>query len=575
MNLIQFSMLGVFVVLILGLVLKRVGAIKAFSGAALATYLMGFVSTDELMAKSSSSVVVVLVLMMLVSIGLERFGWISRFSNRLIGAGYAVSVFRLGMATALTSAFLNNTAVVAALMHSVRTNPHHPASSLLIPLSYAAIFGGTMTLVGTSTNLIVAALYADATGNALALFDFFPIGLSLTLLGLFTVIAFSRFLPRHAQHRVEIQEYLLEADVSPESPLVGRSISANGLRELEGLFLVEIVRGGHVISPVAPSEFLEAGDKLIFSGDVKRVDVLNALPGIHLYAVREGLLRENMVESIVLPNAVIEGKTLKEAGFRALFDAAVVGIRRGGRRLSGQLGNISIRAGDSLILAVGSDFYSRQNLAKNFAILNERHIKKQLRGWQELACGGAFIVSVIAASLGLVPLVKGLILTLTLMLMVGAVKPAEIRRRFPFELWLIISAALVLSQGMINTGLSDYISSVMWELFCNYSPMVALVAIYVLTLVLTELVTNTAAAALVFPLACAVAQTHGIDPLPFCMAVAYGASGSFLTPYGYATNLMVQNVGAYGLGDYVKAGLPVSLIYSLAVLLLLPVVFPL
>jgi di/tricarboxylate transporter len=282
-----------------------------------------------------------------------------------------------------------------------------------------------------------------------------------------------------------------------------------------------------------------------------------------------------MIEVIVLPNAVIEGKTIKESGFRALFDAAVVGIRRGGKRLSGQLGQIVIKAGDSLILAVGPDFEQRQNLSKNFAVLAEQTQRQQrVPAWKELAVGGAFLLSILAASLGVVPLIKGLLLTLALMAVLKIVQVSELRRRFPFELWIIITAALVVSQGMLNTGLTAFVSDWLGAGMSGYSPFAALAGVYVFTVVLTELVTNNAAAALAFPLAWALAESLGVSVLPFTMAVAYGASASFLTPYGYATNLMVQNVGRYSLLDYTRVGVPMTVAYGVLILILVPALFP-
>lgn len=567
-------MLIIFVLLIVGLCSKRFGAAKVFVAGALVVYLAGFVSTDQLLAKSSSNVLVTLVLIMLISIGLERFSWIKSLSSMLLGPSYTLSVLRLGLATSLTSALLNNTAVVAALMHSVSSNPHHAASKLLLPMSYAAILGGTMTLVGTSTNLIVAALHADATGDALAFFDFFLIGFSLTLAGVLTLVFSARLLPDKEQRSVEIKEYLVEADVGPSSPLIGRSVLVNGLRDLEGLFLVEIVRGDYLVSPVSPNEFIEKGDKLIFSGDVSHLDTIGELPGVTLFAAQEGLLKENMVEAIVLPGAVLEGQTIKAIGFRALFDAAVVGIRRGGRKLSGQLGRISLKAGDSLILAVGPDFFARQNLSRNFALLNEKQRTRVLSFWQQGLCGGTFFMAILAASLNLFPLIKGLVVTLALMLLTGVVQAAEIRRRFPFDLWLIIASALIISQAMVNTGLTADIGGLLSGALQGVSPMLALIGVYLTTVLLTELMTNNAAAAVVFPLAWATSVSLEVSVMPFSMAVAYGASASFLTPYGYTTNLMVQNVGEYSFNDYLCAGAPITVIYAIVVLSLLPIVFP-
>jgi di/tricarboxylate transporter len=356
--------------------------------------------------------------------------------------------------------------------------------------------------------------------------------------------------------------------------LIGKSILANKLRELEDFFLVEIVRGNYLISPVAPQEHIEAGDKLIFSGDIKQVQVFEAFDGLRLFAVEEGLLSQNMKEVIVMPNASIEGRTVKESAFRSMFDAAVVGMRRGGKRLSGKLGNITIQAGDSMMLAVGPDFNERKNLDKNFAIINDSVGEVQTTDTQNYAITGMLLVVITLATLDMVPLIKGMAFLLVFMLAIGVVTGSELRRRFPFELWLIIASALTLSQAMTNSGLVAVISGMLQNNLSILGPYGALIGVYLGAWLLTEAMTNNAAAALSFPIAFGLAESFGVSYMPFVMVVAYGASASFLTPFGYTTNLMVQNLGGYEFRDYFRTGLPVSLAYSAVVIFLVPKVFP-
>jgi len=570
----QLLIAGVFLCLFSGLIFSSVSPAWLFTLAMSVCYLAGLVSTEELLGKASNTGLVTLILLLLVSVGLEKLSWLERLSTRLVNAWYRRSLLRLGIVTAIFSAFVNNTAVVATLANSVRTSRHHLPSRLLMPLSFAAILGGTMTLIGTSTNLIVSSFYEDATGAGLSFFAFLPVGGAATLVGLLVIIVFSRLLPENPTEEVNVNEYLVEAEVSEDSPLVGHSIADNGLRDLEALFLVEIVRDEHLVSPVAPQEVIEAGDKLIFSGDISQVSLLERFAGLRLFATQEGLLRGNLTEVILLPGATVEGRTIKESGFRSLFDAAVVGMRRGGKRLSGKLGGITLQAGDSLMLAVGADFATRRNVDKNFLVVDQSGIRSRTSTAHDIVLSAGLLLVVALGALEIVPLIKGVAILLVVMLALGIVRSSELSRRFPFGMWLIIASALTLSQALSNTGLVNVLAALLHSALDGQGAYMALIGVYLGTLLMTELMTNNAAAALVFPIAYGLAQSYGVDPMPFAMAVAFGASASFLTPYGYTTNLMVQNLGGYTLAHYFRYGFPLSVAYSLTVLFLLPRVFP-
>ena len=565
----------VVVAMVAGLVSSRISAVAVFASALGALFFAGLVPIETVLSKATNTGLVTLLTLILVSFGLEKLGVLSTFANKLTSPSLSVSILKLGSVTALCSAFLNNTAVVATLAGTLQRNSHHAPSQLLIVLSYAAIMGGTMTLIGTSTNLIVNSFLIDQGDPGFSLFAFLPIGLAATVAGLGVLALTSSRLPKNTSVKKPIADYLVEVEVMPSSSLIGKSLKANKLRDLQGLFLVEIYRDNRLITPVTPSEVLQESDKLIFSGDVSRIAALEQFDGLRTFAMEEGLLRSNLTEVIVLPGATVEGKSIKAAGFRSLFDAAVVGVSRGGLPLSGKLGDIVLRAGDSLVLATGSDFNRRNNLRRNFVVIDDSLESGRVSGRQSTGLLFGLALVVFTATMGWVNLLTGLALLLAVMLISGVVSGDELRRRFPFELWIIITSALCVSQALADTGL---VTSAMIALTAGsggINPVVALVLVYLVTLLLTELMTNTAAAALAFPLAASLAQSLHIDLMPFAAAVAFGASASFLTPFGYTTNLMVQNMGGYRLKDYLRLGSPVSLVYAIVALTLIPIVFPL
>ncbi|WP_232313469.1 SLC13 family permease [Enterovibrio coralii] len=329
-----------------------------------------------------------------------------------------------------------------------------------------------------------------------------------------------------------------------------------------------------MISPVSPNEPLEANDTLVFSGDINSTSLISHFPGLSLFADPSAARESNLVDVVVTPHAMVSGKTIKSLNFRAQFGAAVVAIKRGDHRVNGGLGQIRLRGGDLLVLAVSDDFFSRSNVNQNFVVVGNREQNASLTRRQSvLFCIGA-LAALAASLLDILPLFKGLIVLLAIAVATRLTSIHELRRRFPFELVLVVGAALGLAQAISQTGLAENIAGGILTLGQNGSPMTALIILYVATWLMTELITNNAAAAIAFPIGLAVASRFNVDPMPFIMTVAFAASASFLSPFGYQTNLMVYSAGRYKPFDYLKAGAPLSLCYGLGVILLVPIMFP-
>jgi di/tricarboxylate transporter len=571
-----YLVLGSIVLLLALLIHGRVSPAILFASWAAGYHLLGLASQQALLTSFSNPALATLILLLLVSLALERSPLLDQLSDALLKGRTSLATLRLSSFACLISAFMNNTAVVGALLGTVARQRRHPASKLLIPLSYASILGGVTTLVGTSTNLVVNSFVVDAGLPPLHMFQFTWVGLPVAVACIGVMALSSRLLPANASSESEARStYFLEARVADRSPMIGRSIEDNRLRNLEGLFLLEIEREGRLISPVGPAEVLQAGDILVFTGEVARVQALQRFAGLEVFgAGADALLKSNLVEVVLSNESDLANKTLREVDFRTMFDAGVVGIRRGDKRLTGQLGRIPLRVGDSLLLAAGADFFQHRNLDRNFHILNGSGLRPKLSPTQSTAALSGFALVIALAAFDVLPLFAGLLLLLAALLGSGLLTLGEMRRRFPFELLVVIGSALAIAGVVERSGAAELMAGWMRALFDGYGVYAALAGVYLVTLVLTEVVTNNAAAALAFPIALGTARAFGADPTPFVMVVAYGASAGFLIPFGYQTHLMVYSAGRYRMRDFLRAGLPVSITYSVVVLALVPLVFP-
>ncbi|HAS6394886.1 TPA: SLC13 family permease [Vibrio vulnificus] len=569
---------GFVLALLLGIItcllVTKIKPSYIFAGAAFAAFMAGMSDLTAIAANFTNSSLLTLVLLILASTALEKTRLISWVSRSISEGRLLTVVAKLGFSTAFLSSFTNNTAVVVSLIGAIKRNRQHAPSKLLIPLSYAAIFGGTLTLIGTSTNLIINSFVEDAGLPSLSFFTPTLIGLAIVIGGVLVLIPLSYLLPDYDDQGQDELPYFLEAAVEPGSPLVGRSITENNLRALRKLFLAEVIRDGQTVPSVGPDFVLQAKDRLLFCGEVDSVSTLQEIPGLTLFG-QQHLNGQNFVEVVVSSSATFCNKTLKSSRFRDRFDAVVVAIRRGHERLEGGLGNITLAAGDTLVVVPGKRFEAeRQAHRKEFVLMNDLDSSARLDSHKSTLVLLGFMAVIAAALTGLVPIIKGLAVYLLALVVFGIVQLNELRRRFPIDIVVIVGSALSIAQLMNSSGFSERMGGMFIEAFNGWGVFGALVATYFVTLILTELVTNNAAAALAFPLGYSMALGYGVDPMPFIMAVLFGASASFISPYGYQTNLLVYSVGNYRLLDYLKIGVPISLVYSVLVLTLIPIFFP-
>jgi di/tricarboxylate transporter len=568
---------GVLILLIGILVDNRLPPALPFVGAVGIFLFMGMIEGPALLGCYANETLVTLLLLLQVSGVVEKTYFIPMLTRQLFeGGSMRKALLKLSLFSLTFSSHLNNTAVVAALMGAVKTNRYFAPSKLLIPLSYAAIMGGVLTLIGTSTNLIVNSFVVKAGLPSIQFYDFIYLGAPLALLGVaYLVLIMPQLLPDNGLEQDSSNgTYFLEAVVARDSKLVGRTVQSNGLRSMEFLFLAEIIRKDRLISPVTPEEFIQPRDTLVFTGDIQQIQELRKFDGLELHDHTDALLKSNLQEVVIKHNAPVIGRRVKEAQFRTKFDAAVVAVRRGEDRLSGKIGQMMLNPGDSLVLAVGKEFEKHENLRRNFILVNPIEAQGMLNQRESWVSVCLFAGGIALSALGFLSLFKVMVALMFIFLALGYLPAKSLKTNLDLSLLLMIGSSLALSQVLSDYGVADMIAQAIIGIFGGGAPWGALLGIYLATVIITELVTNNAAAALMFPIALSTAVQLGVNPMPFIMAIAYAASASFLTPIGYQTNTMVYSLGKYRFSDYLKGGLGLSLIYGGVVVGLVPLVFP-
>ena len=561
-------------------------------GAVLVLLIAGVITPAEALEGFSNTGMITVAALFVVAAGLRETGGVTLLANLLLGRPRTDrgALLRLVPPVLAGSAFLNNTTIVAALMPAVNDWARRsgvPSSKLLLPLSYAAILGGLITLIGTSTNLVVAGLVddrlADTPGlHALSMFEPTSVGLPIALVGGAIMVLLAPVLLPDRRPAVSLADdprrFTMELVVPAASRLAGRSIEEAGLRSLPGAYLMELVRGDEVKPAVEPTERLMAGDRLIFAGDVEAMVDLQRTPGLEVATNQvfklEGERHERvLVEAVVSERNRIVGQTIREGNFRTVYKAAVIAVARAGARIRSRIGDIALQPGDVLLLEAHPDFVKEQRARVDFYLVSPipgATPPRSDRTWLGLAVLG-FMVAL--STFEVLPTVTSALLAAAATIVLRCCTVKDARRSMEWPVLIAIGASFGLGNALRASGLDQLIASGISALGTG-SPLAALAATYVLTVVITEMITNNAAAVLAFPLGIALAQQLGVSPMPFVMAVMVGASASFLTPIGYQTNLMVYGPGGYKMADYLRFGLPITLVTGALALWLIPIFWP-
>jgi di/tricarboxylate transporter len=502
--------------------------------------------------------------------------------------GERATLARIAVPTASASAFLNNTPIVAMAIPQVlswcRRTGRSP-SRFLMPVSFAAVVGGTITLIGTSTNLVVSGLMEDADMEPMGLFEIGAVGLPLAVLSVIVIVLVaplllpSRRAPSESVDE-DAREFTVEMEVTADGRIAGRTVTEGGLRSLQGVYLVEVERpDGHRISSVRPDEVLSAGDRLTFAGNVTRILDLQQMRGLvsvqerHFGAVGSTTERR-IYEAVIAPGSGLVGSTLRESGFRGRYGGAVIAIHRADERVGGKLGEVRLRPGDVLLVPAGPAFRPNALDRRDFLLIAPLGGDGPPRE-EKAPLVGLVIVGLLAlAGTGVLDILPAALLAAFAVVALRVLTPTEARDSVDLDVIVVIAASFGLGQAIEQSGLADTLADTLIEPFGGLGDVGLLLGVLLATILITEMISNNAAAALLFPVALATATSAGLDPRPFAFTVAIGASSSFLTPIGYQTNTMIYGPGGYRFLDYTRVGTPLILIFMLLTTLLAPRLWP-
>ena len=514
-----------------------------------------------------------------VAAGMQNTGTIRWLASLLLrsGSGIRSTLANLCIPTAFVSAFLNNTPIVAVLTPATidfAKRQRYSPSKLLMPLCFATTLGGTLTLIGTSTNLVVAGLVESAINtaapdklnglHAIGFFEITRIGLPLAIIGVaYLIFAAPKFLPQRIpviEPLSDPRQYTARLEVAAGGPLDGRTIAEAKLRRLDGLFLVEIQRTGDSISAPGPDQRLRGNDTLVFAGAVEQIVALRSTPGLNPDGEKKTSTNSRgrlMIEAVISNSFPGLKSSIREFGFRARYDAAVIAVARNGERVTGRIGDIILQVGDTLLLEANESFLARNRSSRDFFLVSGLP-SSDLRPQRAILALSILIAMIGAATYSGNMLAPALAAAVA-MVVCGCLRAADARASIDISILLVIGAGLGLSNAVEASGLGASLGQFILGLGAG-SVLASLAAVYLVTAILTNLISNAAAAAIVFPLALATATQAHTDPMPFVLAVLFAASAAFATPIGYQTNLMIYGPGGYRFSDFVRFGLPLNII---------------
>lgn len=570
------------------LAFSRIGAEIIMMAALSLLLLSGILNSKEALSGFSNEGMMTVAVLYIVVAGLRDTGAIMWLSKYILGHPRSIAGAQLRMMPAVAglSAFLNNTPIVAMMIPAVADwtkKQHFSASKLMIPLSYAAILGGTCSLIGTSTNLVVSGLIISQTDlSPLKMFDIAWVGVPCTLIGISFVIMTSRWLlPKRKAVLNSIDDprkYYSEMMVEENGPLAGKTIDQAGLRHLPDAFLAEIERKGRILAAISPREMLQGSDILRFVGVVDSMVELRKIRGLQPATNQVNKLetpenQRTLIEAVVSDSCPLVGKSIREGAFRSYYHAVVIAVSRNGQKLRQKIGDIVLKPGDILLIEALPDFVNQQRNSRDFYLVSLLEHSSPPRYSRAPLALGILALMVILASFGILSMFQAALLAAGLMLLSRCLDIRGILENIEWPVLIVIAASFGIGRALELTGGAELVAKSLIGLANNH-PWLSLFILYGITTLFTELITNNAAAVLTFPIAYATAQSLGVNFMPFAIVIMMAASASFSTPIGYQTNLMVMGPGGYRFGDYLRIGLPLNLIIWLVTATLAPLIWP-
>lgn len=546
-------------------------------GALVLLLITDVVTPKEALSGFSNEGMLTIALLFIIAGAIQKSGIFETLIMKILGNNKndRLSLIKMMSATSSLSVFLNNTPIVVTFLPFVKKwaeSNNLSTSKFLIPLSYATILGGTISLMGTSTNLVVHGLLIENGFEGFTLFQLAYVGIPITIVGLIYLSTIGyKLLPNYKNEvgtlKEESRDYLVEINVETICPLINKTVEEAELRNLEGLYLVGIIRNDKKISPISSSEKIMDKDKLIFTGLISTIAELEKIKGFQLETGSDLTVDtlkngdSSLVEAVVSHQSSLLYQKIKDTNFRSKYDAAIIAVNRNHERIKSKIGDIVLRPGDTVLLITGKEFSKRKSMYNDFYVTTYiDHPFKPLNIKKSWFTVLSLITMILFVLFGVLSMFKAMSIEVVLLLLTKVITTEEAKKSIQFNVLLLIASAFGIGIALSKTGVATLIASTLVNIVQPLGIIFILIIVYLLTNIFTELITNSAAAALMFPIGMEVALYSGINEIAIAIIIAIAASASFISPIGYQTNLIVYGPGGYKFSDYFKVGLPLSLI---------------